>query len=390
MSIFEKILQFNADRDKSLIKLKLSRMNASPFAFFRGTDHLFGEAWAKLAPPDVGPDGLICGDLHVENFGAYRTTTGDWRFDVNDFDEALVAPCGLDVVRCASSILLAAEDWQLSPIASANLVLTFLDHYRKATLHSLKNDTIGEIKAGGGTDLISGALGSTRLETQTKLLDTYTKRSRTGNRAIRRDDLRRPELKESVVENVLHALQDYAQTSSTPDAFRGLDVTGRIAGIGSLGVKRYLVLVADDGSGSGDRLLDIKQATRSSLLDCSSAEQPDFSGNEAQRTVQAQKHLQGDSAAGLDSLPIRKKFYRIREMIPDEDRCQIDRFRRKLEQLKEALGIIGRVVAWSHLRGARIDSMDNRVELGKWAAGSALDAVLKSAVRYADRTINDF
>ena len=42
---------------------------------------------------------LICGDLHLENFGAYRTDAGDFRFDINDFDEALVAPASFDLVR---------------------------------------------------------------------------------------------------------------------------------------------------------------------------------------------------------------------------------------------------------------------------------------------------
>jgi hypothetical protein len=33
MSVFDKIVSDNGDRDKSLIRLKLTRMNASPFAF---------------------------------------------------------------------------------------------------------------------------------------------------------------------------------------------------------------------------------------------------------------------------------------------------------------------------------------------------------------------
>ena len=53
---------------------------------------------AEHAPLDLGPAILQCGDLHLENFGAYQTDDGEFRFDINDFDEALVAPCSLDLV----------------------------------------------------------------------------------------------------------------------------------------------------------------------------------------------------------------------------------------------------------------------------------------------------
>ena len=76
-AVLEAILQFNRGRKRRLVRLKLRRMMGDPFTFFRGTNHLFAQAWPELRPPDVGPDILICGDLHLENFGAYRTAEGD-------------------------------------------------------------------------------------------------------------------------------------------------------------------------------------------------------------------------------------------------------------------------------------------------------------------------
>src|SRR5208283_2457405 len=83
------ILQFNQDRKPELLRLKLRKMRADPFTFFRGADHLFCRDWPELRPLDAGPDVLISGDLHLENFGAHRTTEGDFRYDLNDFDEAV-------------------------------------------------------------------------------------------------------------------------------------------------------------------------------------------------------------------------------------------------------------------------------------------------------------
>src|SRR4051812_42337999 len=126
-SVLVSVLRFNEGRVPRAVRLKLKKMAADSFAFFRGADHLFAAAWPDLRPPDVGPEIPICGDLHLENFGAYRDDDGEYLFDINDFDEAVVAPCSLDLVRCATSILLAAELWGLSPLRATGMVLRYLD-----------------------------------------------------------------------------------------------------------------------------------------------------------------------------------------------------------------------------------------------------------------------
>ena len=66
----------NEGRKKSLVRLKLARMAAGVFAFFRGSNELFAREWPSLAPLEPGPLVLLCGDLHLENFGAYLTDVG--------------------------------------------------------------------------------------------------------------------------------------------------------------------------------------------------------------------------------------------------------------------------------------------------------------------------
>ena len=134
-SVVDEIVAFNRDRDPKLVRLKFRRMAKNPFAFFRGTAHLFAADWPRLIPPDVGPSILICGDLHLETFGAYRADDGDFLYDINDFDEALVAPCGLDLVR-AASVLLAAQLWKHTPVQAMRSVLAFLDRYRATVIRS--------------------------------------------------------------------------------------------------------------------------------------------------------------------------------------------------------------------------------------------------------------
>jgi uncharacterized protein (DUF2252 family) len=54
------------------------------------------------------------GDLHVENFGTWRDAEGRLIWGVNDFDEAAAMPYTNDLVRLATSALLAIEEGKLA------------------------------------------------------------------------------------------------------------------------------------------------------------------------------------------------------------------------------------------------------------------------------------
>ena len=53
------------------------------------------------------PSVLAVGDIHVENFGSWRDREGRLVWGVNDFDEAAKMPYVLDLVRLATSAVLA-------------------------------------------------------------------------------------------------------------------------------------------------------------------------------------------------------------------------------------------------------------------------------------------
>src|SRR5689334_6731198 len=104
-------------RFRHLFDRKAGRMRASALALLRGAAPLWYEllrAEPRLAAGPAG-DGWLVGDAHVENFGAF---VGDARgakkpqpvFDVNDFDDCFVGPLRLDVLRLATSFLLAARE----------------------------------------------------------------------------------------------------------------------------------------------------------------------------------------------------------------------------------------------------------------------------------------
>jgi len=237
-------------------------------------------------------------------------------------------------------------------------------------------------------------LGSTASGIQESLLERNTKRKANGKLTIRRTD-KHPEVSRKRFEAIREAIEAYGETVKEPEIFRVHDVTGRITGVGSLGVRRYLALIEGEGPPDGHRLIDIKQVEPSALLAITKAPQPDWGGDETQRVVQAQTILQGHPAAGLDALHINERPYRIREMIPEENRSNLGRFRKQPAKLREAVETAGRLTAWSHLRGARLavgsnQKQDHWPELATWSAGAAIDAVLAAAARYAERTNHDY
>src|SRR6202000_2085941 len=57
-------------------------------------------------------DGWIVGDMHLENVGAYRNDADEVVFGLNDFDDATIGPLRYDVLRYATSVLLAGRGFQ--------------------------------------------------------------------------------------------------------------------------------------------------------------------------------------------------------------------------------------------------------------------------------------
>lgn len=377
------IVAFNADRKPKGRRLKYQRMDEDPFAFFRGTDHLYALAWPDLRPYDVGPDILVSGDLHLENFGAYRVG-GEDHFDINDFDEAVIGPCTLDLVRCATSILLALEQWGLTPLQTTGTVLAFLKEYRDAVELGAKQGLSGEESLDDGS--LAKVLGATPPMTELELLDQVTRKTKTGQRRIRRDPEKRPTVGDRRAGLIKEAVEGFRRA----DEFRVVDVTGRLAGIGSLGLRRYTVLIYGDGPPDGHRLLDLKEARPTSLASCTNHPQPDVGGNEALRIVSAQCRLQARPPTLLDAVAIDGAWYRLRETVPDENRASLSSLARKPRKLYEAVRGAGGVLGRAQVRGCRIPARDRSGDLVSWAQGPALDAVMASAARFAEQIRREY
>jgi hypothetical protein len=90
------------------LNLKHEQMRSGPFPFMRATFYRWAQTWEDICGSAArGPKVLSVGDLHVENFGTWRDIEGRLVWGINDFDEAWHLPYSSDLIRLATSALLA-------------------------------------------------------------------------------------------------------------------------------------------------------------------------------------------------------------------------------------------------------------------------------------------
>ena len=131
-SVTQSILAYNRGRDPERLKRKFALLRRDAFAFFRGTCHLFYATLPRAALFARAPAVLACGDLHLENFGTYKGDNRLVYFDLNDFDEAALAPFTLELVRFVASVLVASTHLKLTSPQATKLCRVFAESYRNA------------------------------------------------------------------------------------------------------------------------------------------------------------------------------------------------------------------------------------------------------------------
>lgn len=345
--ITSRILKFNQNREPERLALKYRAMRANAFAFLRGTCHLFYADWPQASLLNSAPLAWICGDLHLENYGSYKGDNRLTYFDLNDFDEAMLAPCTWEVGRFLVSILIAAETLGVNRPEAVALCRCFLDAYT-AALSEGKARWIERSTAEGMVKELLASLKQRRRE------DLLNSRSNilNGKRLIRVDGKRALKVSDADYTKVSRFMDEFAATQANPGFFKVRDIARRIAGTGSLGVERYAILVKGEGDPNGNYLLDLKQAQPSALAPyLQHIKQPDWN-SEAERVVTIQRRVQAISPAFLSAVSIDGQSYILRELLPSQDRLHLELWNGKLRRLENAMQTMGKLVAWGHLRSS--------------------------------------
>ncbi|MFT3797701.1 DUF2252 domain-containing protein [Microbacterium sp.] len=392
----------NATRVPELVPLRVERMAASPFAFYRGT--------AALMAADLGrgeSSGIpvaSCGDAHVSNFGFYASPQRTLVFDLNDFDEAAWAPWEWDVKRLTTSIIVAGQATDRDPAIVRAAAKDAVTVYARALDAGSQRSAVARYYEHFDAE---GTMATADPQSR-KVLKAAIKEAtrRTGERAASKltaigDDGRlrfveqpptMTHVEPDVQERITDAVQQYLASAAVDvrlvvSQHVPADTARRVVGVGSVGTRCY-VTVFQDGDGRA-LLLQSKEAGRSVLAEYGGWPQPPEleqiidAGGEGARVVALQRVLQGVSDPFLGHMRERYDFY-VRQFRDMKGGIEVERlddapFRRYAQAC-------GAVLARAHSQSPHAARVVGYVGGGR----EVRDAIVDWSYAYADLSRADY
>ncbi|MDQ2842952.1 MAG: DUF2252 domain-containing protein [Acidobacteriota bacterium] len=383
----EILLESAVGRVARLLPVKYGRMAESPFAFFRGAVSIMAADLARHEHTNLTVQ--LCGDAHLQNLGSFEAPDGRIVFDLNDFDETIAGPWEWDVKRMAASIVLAGSQAGHSQPECCGAVEAFVISY-VGTVEELAEQPVltaarHQIRRLKKAEATSAAI---RQAARAQPLDLLKKYARPG--ANRSPHFRRVERNLWPVagarkRDVIAALALYRESLAPEpchlfDFFRPMDVAFKIVGIGSVGLRDYVVLM--EGNGKADPLfLQIKQEVPSAYEGYLKSPPNAHQGT---RVANGQRKIQPISDLLLGWTRIGEHDYLVRQLNDHKGSLNLTTLRG--EDLSELASIAGELLARGHARSG--DALAIKAYIGKPEA--VLKGLVSYGLKYADVTYSDY
>jgi uncharacterized protein (DUF2252 family) len=384
-----------ATRVPELVPIRYGRMAATEFAFLRGGPAIMAADLAST--PNTGLTVQLCGDAHLSNFGFYASPERTLLFDLNDFDETLPGPFEWDVKRLAASVAVAARQnggtENAARAAAQAAARAYREHMRElATWAELDvwyervdtQDLLADVRKRNRAEA-EQMLTKARSKTSLQALEKLTEPGPDGEPRIKHD----PPLLQPIGMRDLGIVQETFEdflTSMREDRrmllerFRVVDAALKVVGVGSVGTRCFIALLA--GTTVGDPLmLQIKEAEQSVLA---AHLAPSRHRHQGERVVAGQRLLQAasDIFLGWATGPAGRFFYwrQLRDM---KGSVEIERLDSKM--LLRYAQVCGRTLARAHARSGP------RAEIAEYLGRSETfdSAVASWAVGYGEQTHQD-
>jgi uncharacterized protein (DUF2252 family) len=383
--IAARIARYHKGRAPDLLARKYALMAASPFAFYRGSCQLFFDAWPKHSPLDDTPPIWACGDLHFENFGSYKGDNRLVYFDLNDFDEAALLPIGWELTRFVTSVFVGASAIGVGRSDATALARCYIDAFTAALASGKARWLERETASGMAREL----LDAVRLRKRKKLIAKRTA-ERGGRRRLVIDGERTLAASKDDVKRARAIIKKVAADDGRKKFFTVLDVAKRIAGTGSLGLHRWVVLVEGNGGAAGHYLVDVKEARPSAPAPYSPYCQPKWA-SDAARIVAVQQRVQAVMPALLHAVKSDGSSFVVRELQPTQDRLRLESANTDVARLRNAMTAMAQLTAWGALRAGGRQGSATIDDLLRFAAERRWEAeVLDAARRVAAQTLTDW
>ncbi|NYF49883.1 DUF2252 domain-containing protein [Tunturiibacter gelidoferens] len=400
-------------RVPTLVALKNELMAASPFGYFRGAVPVM--AYDLSLVGNTGICNQLCGDAHVRNLGAFAAPDGRLVFDINDFDETIVAPFEWDVKRMATSLVLAGRAAGAKNLHCREAAAVFLERYR-TMMHSFARMPVLEVAKYqvhrlGNVSPVAGILRMAERATPMHTLLTLTevegrpsvvkkkgvktvkgaaKSSERPQRVFRTIPPNLKRVTGALAEQVVGSLAIYAE-SLQPERrhflaqYRPMDVAFKVVGTGSVGLRDYVVLM--EGNGVKDPLfLQIKEEVASGYAPYVAGALKGRRGkqHQGQRVVNGERAMQLQSDPFLGWTTMEGRDYLVRQLNDHKASIQLEDL--KAAGLLEYAGVCGEMLARGHARAG-----DSAMVAGYVGTSARFDeAVGAFAEAYADQTEVDW
>ncbi|MGZ4576201.1 MAG: DUF2252 domain-containing protein [Mycobacterium sp.] len=278
----------NTGRLSELVPLRFARMLADPFSFYRGSAAVMAADLA--ASPTSGIEVMCCGDSHVSNFGLYAAPHRSIIFDLNDFDEAAVAPAEWDVKRLITSAIVAGRHAGYPAKAIRRCVEQALSGYQAGLQAMLEEMNVldryylrveperytGRVSKGLQA-VIEKTTSRARTRTSARVFKQIMTIGPDGTPRLREAPPLLQHVDEAAEAPLVESIQEYlaavpADVALVLSHFRVTDVALRVVGVGSVGTRCYLVILV--GPNGTPLILQIKEAARSVLEEYGGRRQP--------------------------------------------------------------------------------------------------------------------
>jgi uncharacterized protein (DUF2252 family) len=390
-------------RGPELLRLKVARMAASPFGFFRGTFHLFARDVLEKnheALPAMVTDGAdldLVGDIHSENYGTFKAADGLVHYDVNDFDETTRGRFTFDVARLGTSIFLATSEVVSGIDRTVPVLVSFLQTYAAEVQRLVK-------KGGAGIDVsesspaeaaaVDAFVCDKAKAKRPPFIDRLTEQANKHRRFIRGKQYYN--LPDDQAAQARRLLDDYRKRPEAPqesdDYYEIEDVAGRIAGIGSMGRYRYAVLIGGKGTETARNIiLEFKESLPSAYDTYRQRDtDPAARKGRAERVIAVQRRSQAACSAFLGVALDGDVSFQVREIGPASDRIDFRKNLHGVAGVSEVAAVQARILARIHARSvARAVGPTNPLaELED--VDVFCQRVLAFALAYADLAVRDY
>src|SRR5581483_51659 len=175
-------------------------------------------------------------------------------FDLNDFDEAVLAPITWEIVRLTCSIFIGFDSLGIDREKAEKMAKLALRTY-SATLATGRAEYIEKATANG---IVCDFLNRVSKRKRKRILEKRTTLGK-KNMAMLLDNPKHLKLKKNIRKMLCEHVQSWLKIDeNSPYNYTVLDGVFRLAGTGSVGLERYaFVLRSDNNNGPKYLLLDM-------------------------------------------------------------------------------------------------------------------------------------